>query len=459
LDSTETREGRIREPLHDERGSTVARVIAVAALVAAVALIALAMFGNGSSYTVHAVFENAGQLVKGNEVRVGGQPIGSITDIALDDDANAVVTMKVEDNFAPLHDGTTATIRATSLSGIANRYISLKPGPNSGSKIADGGRIGTDNTSAPVDLDVLFDTLDAKTRRGLRNLIRGSGDWYDGKAQQARESTKYVPPWLSSSSDLTGELALDQQVLSRFVRDGSRTVSAIAERRDDLSALVSNTNQAMAAIGDESVALQRALTLLPGTLRKANTTFVNLRSTLDDLQLLVDESKPATKQLEPFFRRLRPLIADARPTVADLSQLISKPGSGNDLTELTALQPRLAKLTATVFPRAIRALDRSQPVVEYARQYTPDITGWITKFAEVAGYYDANGHYARVQPVFSPTVYSGGALQAVPDARHFEGYQPGILRHCPGGATQPPPDGSAPEPAEGCRITDVPPGP
>ena len=49
-----------------------------------------------------------------------------------------------------------------------------------------------------------------------------------------------------------------------------------------------------------------------------------------------------------------------------------------------------------------------------------------------------------MQPVFAPTVYSGGALQAVPDARHFEGYQPGILRHCPGGATQPPPDGSAP---------------
>ena len=131
MDSTETREGRIREPLHDERGSTVARVIAIAALVAAVALAALAMFGNGDSYKVHAVFENAGQLVKGNEVRVGGQPIGTITDIELDDSAQAVVTMEVEDDLAPLHEGTTATIRATSLSGIANRYISLKPGANS----------------------------------------------------------------------------------------------------------------------------------------------------------------------------------------------------------------------------------------------------------------------------------------------------------------------------------------
>jgi phospholipid/cholesterol/gamma-HCH transport system substrate-binding protein len=459
LDSRDEREGRIREPLADERGSTLARVLAVAALVAAVALAALALFGGGSSYTVHAVFDNAGQLVRGNEVRVGGQTIGTITDIALDDDANAVVTMDVDEDLAPLHDGTKATIRATSLSGIANRYISLQPGPNSASKIPDGGRIGTDDTSAPVDLDVLFDTLDPKTRQGLKNFIRGSGDWYDGKGPQARESTKYLAPWLSSTSDLTAELSLDQEVFSRFIKDGAATLSAIASRRDDLSALVSNTNQAMDAIGDESVALQRALELLPGTLRKANTTFVNLRATLDDLQRLVDESKPATKQLAPFFQRLRPLLRDAKPTIADLSQLISKPGSGNDLTELTAMQPRLAKLTASVFPRAIRALDESQPVLEYARSYTPDITGWITKFAEVAGYYDANGHYARVQPVFAPTVFSGGTLQAVPATRHFEGYERGILRHCPGGATQPAPDGSSPVAVEGCRATDVPPGP
>jgi phospholipid/cholesterol/gamma-HCH transport system substrate-binding protein len=459
LDTRETREGRIREPLGDERGSTLARVLAVAALVAAVALIAIAMFGNGGSYTVHAVFASAGQLVKGNEVRVGGQTIGTITDIDLDDSANAIVTMDIEDNLAPLHQGTTATIRATSLSGIANRYVSLQPGPNSSDEIADGGRIGADDTNAPVDLDVLFNTLDEKTRGGLRNLIRGFGTQYDGRGVDAAESTKYFAPFLGSTARLTRELTLDQAIFERLIKDGSQTVSTIAEKRDDLTALVSNTNQSMAAIGDESASLQRALDLLPNTLRKANTTFVNLRATLDDLQVLVDESKPATKELAPFFKRLRPLVRDARPTVADLSELIDKPGSDNDLTELTALQPSLAKLTANVFPRAVRTLDRAQPVVSYARNYTPDIAGWITKFAEVAGYYDANGHYARVQPVFSPTVFQNGTLQAVPFSRHFEGYQPGILRHCPGAATQPPPDGSAPLTVEGCDPTDVPPGP
>jgi phospholipid/cholesterol/gamma-HCH transport system substrate-binding protein len=437
----------------------VARILATAALIAAIALVALAMFGGGDSYHVKAVFDNAGQLVPGNQVRVGGQPVGKISDIELDDSANAVVTIDVGE-AAPLHEGTTATIRASSLSGIANRYMSLKPGPNSNPRIEDGGRIGADETSAPVDLDVLFNTLDSKTRQGLRDVIRGYGDWYDTRGTEAGQSTKYFAPFLTSGSQLAQELSLDQAVLERFLKDGAATVSAIAERRDDLAGLVVNTNQAMAAIGDESVSLQRALELLPGTMRKANTTFVNLRGTLDDLELLVNESKPATRKLAPFFRELRPLVADLRPTIADLRALIRQPGANNDLIELTAAQPRLAQLTSSVFPRGIRALDRAQPVISYARQYTPDLAGWFTKFGQVAGYYDANGHYARVMPVFSPARRNpDNTLEALPPQQRTEGYRRGVLRHCPGGAVQPPPDGSAPIAAEGCNPADTPPGP
>ena len=418
------------------------------------------MFGGGDRYKVRAVFDNAGQLVPGNEVRVGGQSVGTISDIELDKSANAVVTMEIDDGLTPLHEDTAATIRATSLSGITSRYISLKPGPNSGDALADGATISADETSAPVDIDVLFNALDEETRAGLRNLVRGSGTQYDGRAAEAGESIEYFAPFLAGTTRLTEELALDQAVLERFLKDGAATVGAIAERRDDLAGLVVNTNSAMRAIGDESASLQRALDLLPDTFRKANTTFVNLRSTLDDLELLVEESKPATRELAPFFRELRPLVADLRPTIADLRALIRQPGANNDLIELTAKQPRLARLTASVFPRAIRALDESQPVISYARQYTPDLAGWFTKFGQVAAYYDANGHYARVMPVFSPARRNAdNTLEALPPQQRLEGYERGILRHCPGGSVQPPPDGSAPVLAEGCNPEDTPPGP
>ena len=53
-------------------------------------------------------------------------------------------------------------------------------------------------------------------------------------------------------------------------------------------------------------------------MRRANTTFVNLRSTLDDVDPLVEASKPVAKRLQPFLSQARAFAADAEPTVRDL---------------------------------------------------------------------------------------------------------------------------------------------
>jgi phospholipid/cholesterol/gamma-HCH transport system substrate-binding protein len=456
-------EERGTEAGRDERGLTFGRAAAFGGVIALALLVALALFGGGNSYSVTASFENAGQLVKGNQVEVGGRPVGSISKIELGDSGEAEVTMKLEDEFRPLHQGTTATIRASSLSGIANRYVSLAPGPANAAEIDDGGRIGGDDTSAPVDLDQLFNTLDPETRRALQRVIQGSSDWYAGRAKEGKRSLKFLSPALSSTARLTREVALDERVFERFVTDTATVVSAVAERRDDLASLVSNANATTRAIADRNTDLERALQLLPGTLRKANTTFVNLRSTLDDLDVLVAESKPATRELAPFLRRLRPLVRDARPTIADLRDLIRKPGADNDLIELTAEQPRLAELTASVFPRTIRTLNRAQPVVTYAREYTPDLAGWFTKFGQGAANYDANGHFARIQPIFSPFSFTdnpaGGVLTPIDSSQRLAGFDINNLKRCPGGATQQHPDGSNNWPVESCDPGSTPPGP
>ncbi|MEX1142612.1 MAG: MlaD family protein [Thermoleophilaceae bacterium] len=435
------------------------RVLALAGVVA-VAVVAAVLLLTGDSYRVNAVFENAGQLVEGNDVRVGGRSVGTVADIRLGDSAEAVIEMEVEGDLAPLHEGTTATIRSTSLSGIANRYVTLHPGPNDAEEIPDGGRIGADRTSAPVDLDQLFNALDPRTRRGLRQIIRGQATYYGGRADEASAALRYLSPALSTTSRLTSELVRDDALFERFVVDTSRVMETIAERRDALSRLVANANATTAAIGDESEALGRTLELLPGSLRKANTTFVNLRATLDDLDPLVAESKPATRELAPLLRRLRPLVADARPTVRDLRVLISAPGSANDLIDLTRRLPRLARLTGRTFPRAIRTMNRSSDVVDTLRVYTPDLVGWFTKFGQGAAAYDANGHYARIQPMFSPFSYNDdtGLLTPVLPEDRLDEFETRQFRRCPGGSVQPPPDGSAPIPVPDCDPATVPPG-
>jgi phospholipid/cholesterol/gamma-HCH transport system substrate-binding protein len=117
-------------------------------------------------------------------------------------------------------------------------------------------------------------------------------------------------------------------------------VTAIAEKRDDLASLVGNTNATAAAIASQDAALAQALGLLPTTLRRANTTFVNLRATLDDLDPLGRRSKPATKDLAPFLRELRPLVQSAIPTIHDLRRLVTTPGANNDLIDATRKMPR-----------------------------------------------------------------------------------------------------------------------
>jgi phospholipid/cholesterol/gamma-HCH transport system substrate-binding protein len=445
----------------------LARIAAVVLVVVAILVVAVLLFaGGGGGYTVYATFENGGQLVKGNQVEVGGRPIGTVDDIALTNDGRARIKMSLDD-YTPLHEGTRATIRANSLSGIAGRYVALDLGPNNAPVIDDGHEIRAEKLTAPVDLDQLFNTLDAKTRKGLQQFVQGSARQIDGKVPQAQESLTYLSPALSTTSAFAQEIIADRLTFKRFVTDASQTVAAIAERRGDLTALVGNANKTAAAIGDENAALAHALDVLPNTLRNANTTFVNLRSTLDDLQVLVDESKPATKNLAPFFRALRPLVRDARPTIRDLRTLISTPGPGNDLIELNKKAPKLASLAHTVFPRTVTALKKSEPVISYIRPYGPDLIAWLTKFGQGAANYDANGHYARISPVFNAFQASqtpvGEALVPTGPLQRLDGLQFGKQQRCPGGATQPAPDGSNPwRDTSGtleCDPTTVPPGP
>src|SRR3954466_12567423 len=323
--------------------SGVGRVAALGAVIAAVALVAIVLFGSGdNSYTVKATFANGGQLVKGNPVQVGGVPVGSVKDISITDNGQADVDMKIDDDHKPLRVGTQATIRQFSQSGIANRYVDLKMPPNGSAAIDDGGRIGSDQTTTAVDLDELFNTLDPETRKSLQGFFKNQARQFHARGEQANIGFQYLNPALATSSRLFSELTKDQPVLERFLVDSSRLVTTIADRRDDLAALIGNLNTTTRALGDQKVALAESIGRLPPFMRRANTTFVNLRAALNDLDPLVDASKPVARRLGPFLSEARAFASDARPTVRALSLTIRRAGRRNDLVELLDSVPPLA---------------------------------------------------------------------------------------------------------------------
>ena len=437
-------------------------------------LVLVILFGGTSGRTYHLMFQNGGQLVAGNQVLVAGQPIGSVDSIDLTDNGQAEVTISVDET---LHDGTSAVIRATSLSGIANRYVSVTPGPNNASDLPDGATLAGDNTTSIVDLDQLFNTLRPPTRHAIQNVIKGQETLYAGHTEGARRSYKYFEPGLSTTRRLLDELTRDQKTFTEFLVTGSKALGAIADRRNDLSALTQNANQALGAIASQNQALDRVLVALPPTLKQANTTFVNLRATLDDLTPLVNEAKPATKHLTPFLRQLRLVSERGVPVIRDLSLALNRNGPKNDVTDALRLQPRAERAAHRAVPNTIQALNASQPVISFARPYSPDLFAWISKFDQDASYYDGDGHYVRVSTAeANPFHYcragdpnpvcaghQAGDLEPIPLSQQFNDLQFGTFTRCPGGATQPIP-GSNPFLDGGnlrgrCDPSDVPPGP
>jgi phospholipid/cholesterol/gamma-HCH transport system substrate-binding protein len=210
-------------------------------------------------------------------------------------------------------------------------------------------------------------------------------------------------------------------------------------------------------------------------MRRANTTFLNLRAALDDLKPLVDDSKPVAKKLRPFLAELRPLAQDARPTVADLSRLLKAPGPGNDLIDLTNAQEPLRDIAVRdvnengksrdgAFPASTQALKDATPEIAYLRPYTVDLLGWFDDFSH-SGTYDALGAASRVGIHASAFALLDGQLSPVPPELREQAFKAAAATNqsnrCPGGGDHRSADGSRPwrpTPDYNCDPSQVLPG-
>jgi phospholipid/cholesterol/gamma-HCH transport system substrate-binding protein len=417
----------------------VARVAALGAVIGGAVLVALLFFGGGDSYNVTARFLNAAQLVKGNEVQIGGVPAGTVEDIQITSDGRADVTIKIEERFTPLRVGTRAVIKQRSLSGIANRFVDIQLGDGDGAEIDDGGLLAEDSTDTAVELDQLFNLFDPVARVAVQDFLEGSRKMIAGRGQQLNQGTKYLNPTLSTGGRLFRELSRDEVLLGQFLEDSSTLVGALAERRSDLTGTVRNLNATFGALRNEKGALAESIDRLPPFMRRANTTFVNLRTALDDVDPLVDASEPVARRLGPFLAQARGLARDARPTIRDLSVTIRRGGEGNDLIEFADSFPALARTALDArringarrrgaFPESVEAFKAAAPTIAFGREYTPDFVGWLDDFS-TTGAYDALGGFSRAG-VYADEILNDGPLRR------------GQFKRCPGGAEAAAADGS-----------------
>ena len=452
------------------------RIAAVAVLIVATIVVAVVLTGS-KPYRVTARVQSASQLVKGNEVTVAGKKVGLVEDIQVSDDSLAELKLTIDDEYAPLRRGTRAVIRQLSLSGQANRYVDLQLGGARGAEIPDGGVIQAVDVAAAVELDEVFDIFDTRTRPGIKDTLQLFSEFNAGKTDEANAALQYLSPALSSSTKLFGELTRDRTQLERFIVETGRLTGDLAAKDEDLAALVRNLGTTMDALATERTDLGDAVQRLPQFLRRTNSTFVNLRATLDDLAPLVEDAKPVVRNdLRPLFAQLRPFARDAAPTVRDLSRTIRTAGRDNDAVDLLNTQPavdaianqtaqRNGKARPGAFEELQRATKGATPQLSFLRPYANDLVGWFDDFS-TSGMYDALGSFSRAGLqlngfTLDPTA---GLLPVPPELRRQvggEGLVTGRNNRCPGSSERRAPDGSnpyKPSPDYPCDETQVPVG-
>ena len=414
----------------------MSRIVAIGALLVAAILVVVLLSGS-ETYRVTAQFVDAGQLVKGGTVQVGGRTVGSIDAITISDDGLADVEIAIDDeDLVPLRRGTIARVRTVGLTGVANRFVELSPGPSTGEVIADGGTLPPTETRGIVDLDVLFDSFDPRTRERLQRIIRNGEDIFKGRTREANAGLGYLAPALFQSSQLAEELVHDRVALERLITSGATTVRALDSRRDDISQGITSTAATLRAVASEREALGSALERAPALLNRPDGILGGLRRIALRARPLLREARPVAPRLARVLRELVPTARQAYPVIEQTRALLPP------LTEGLNGMPRLRSTAVPALESTANTLIALMPILDGLRPYTPEIANGVISGlgSRAAGYFDANGHFARIGVNSAPNAITGvfNNGQGVGGFETHQGYR------CPGGASEPAADGSNP---------------
>jgi phospholipid/cholesterol/gamma-HCH transport system substrate-binding protein len=417
--------------------------VAFSALAAAVLAVAVVLLRGGGAYTIHAQFADAGQLVRGDLVEVGGGSVGTVKRLELTPNGLADAVLEIDQGaVTPLHLGTTATIRTVGLASVANRFVELAPGPSSTPTIPDGGKLPTTATRGIVDLDTLLNAFDAPTRARLQSLLASAATTLRPPAgRQFNGAFHYLEATLGQTAILGQEVTRDQAALERLVATGADVASALASRRDHLRHGVRASAAALRQVAIERSALKNALARAPSVLAQGTGVLGDLRSTLVAVDPALRDLRPAAPRLARVLTQVVPVARHAIPAVSQVRALL--PGAREVLSRL----PALARTAVPAMQSGTQALRGSLPLLAGARPYAPDLIGGLFNGfgGSTAGYYDANGHYARIM---LETGQGGGtgalATLSGSSGPGSGGYRTGLMARCPGGAAEPAADASNP---------------
>ncbi|WP_101947461.1 MCE family protein [Mycobacterium sp. 3519A] len=241
--------------------------------------------------TITAYFTSATSIYPGDEVRISGVKVGTITSIE-PGESQAKMTFTV-DNDVPIPADAKAVIVAQNL--VAARYLQLTPAYDSavsrGPLMADGAVIGLDRTAVPVE-------------------------WDEVKAQLMRLATELGP---------TGELSTTS--VARIIDSAANAMDGNGDKLRQTISQLSSVGRILADGSGNIADIIKNLQIFVTALRDSNTQIVQFQDRLATVSSVVDASRSdmdaALTNLSEAVGEVKRFIAGSRDATAEQIQRLA----------------------------------------------------------------------------------------------------------------------------------------
>jgi phospholipid/cholesterol/gamma-HCH transport system substrate-binding protein len=307
------------------RGASVAgNPVLIGAATILVVLVAVFLSYNANAglpfvptYQLKVDVPSGANLVRGNEVRIGGARVGTIDAIGVKTLPNgrnvATLSLKLDKAVDPLPKDSTVIVRPKSLLGL--KYVEITRG-RSEQGYADGDTVPLSaSRPAQVEFDELIDTFDAPTRKALAQNTLGFGTALAGRGESLNQAIAAFRPLLRDIVPVARYLRSPQTGLVRFIQASARLAAEVAPVAEQQASLFAGANRTFSALAEVRGPLQESISEGPATLQQGIESLPRQRPFLRNSAALLRELRPGIRAL----RGAAPELADAfrigRPTL------------------------------------------------------------------------------------------------------------------------------------------------
>ena len=329
-------------------------------------------------YTIHAMFRETGLLVPGADIRISGVNVGRVTAVSRRGN-NSLVTMEIQQQYAPVPGDTRAILRQKTLLGEA--YIGLSTGTRGGRSLRDGGTIPRSHVAASQQLDQVLGAFGQPTQQDLRRFLSGSAAALNGRTEDLNSAIGNLDPAVSDLREIIDSLDGQRADLARLLRGSATVLGTLGRRSSDLQTLIRAGDRVLSATAERNAALSATIDELPRFLAQ-------LRVTLSSAGHSLSLAAPTVATLRGVAPLLRPALSDVITLSGPVLTLLHQaPRLLHD--SLVAL-PAITDFNDTFHPALdalLPAVKQVSPVIDYVGLYRREL---VTAMANLAASLEAS---------------------------------------------------------------------